>query len=284
MRWPLPLAAALPPLDARRIAPDVLEVDGCVPTEGRVFEGHFPGRPVLPGFVQLHWVAEWAREHLGAGGGCTRIDLLRFREPLLPGDRFALRIEAGASLRFALRRDRHGVVVSEGRWVDDGSAKPHDPAPSPTGGEAGAPLRLPQQGPAALLSRVLSHAGGSTVCEATLRADAPLVREGRAPVWLAFELLAQGMAAQGGLALAGDASERRALVVGARRLAIRTLGFQVGETLWVRADHERGETGLVVCDCALGTGAPPESREAASERALACGRLTAFVQSANSSS
>lgn len=274
------MAAVAPqPLEVQREdAGATLLVEARVPKDLVFFDGHFPGRPVLPGFVQLHWVAELAREHLGVSLVCSRIEALRFREPLRPDDAFSLRIASGDGLRFAFRRgDR---TVSEGRLLGGGEDAPpeHRPVPPRSGpGDADLPLRIPQQGAMRLLSRVLSHGAGTTVCRADLAPTTPLVCAGRAPVWLAFELLAQGMAAQGGLELGDALADRRAFVVGARRIALRTRGFHAGETLWVRTDHERGETGLVVCDGALGTGDPPASREQAAGRALARGRLTAFV-------
>ena len=66
-------------------------------------------------------------------------------------------------------------------------------------------------------------------------------------------------------------------MVGARRLLLPADGLGEGVALWVRVDHLRGETGFDVCDCALGAGAPPAKQAQARERALASGRLTAFV-------
>ncbi|MGH0033319.1 MAG: hypothetical protein ACQGVC_26315 [Myxococcota bacterium] len=244
-----------------------LRVRARVPRDLAFFDGHFPGHPVLPGFVQLHWVAEWARQELGEAPEVASIEALKFREPLRPGDEFALEVEADDGLRFRFLRD--GESVSEGR-LRGGSAKGEAPAAPATDLDtsgADLPLRLPQQGRMRLVESVLRHADGVTLCRARLAPDAPLVGEGRAPVWLALELLAQGMAAQGGIELAASPS-LRAFVVGARRVALRARALPVGEPLWVRARHVRGETGFVVCDVAVGAG-----RQAA----LAHGRLTAFV-------
>jgi predicted hotdog family 3-hydroxylacyl-ACP dehydratase/3-hydroxymyristoyl/3-hydroxydecanoyl-(acyl carrier protein) dehydratase len=261
---------------------------GRVPRDLSFFAGHFPDHPVLPGFVQLHWVAELARDHLGIDGPWTGIDALKFRTPLLPDDRFDLEIRAGAELRFALRRDDE--VLSEGRLRR--GAPPAAPGPSPraTSGKAapaapdpGLVLRIPQQGAMRLLTRVRRHADGVTTCDAQVGEEHPLAASGRVPVWIALELLAQGMAAQGGLEL-GDALERRAFVVGARRLVLSCRELSVGEPLWVRARHVRGESGLVVCDCDLGRGTPPDGPEPAGGRTLASGRLTAFVEPASATS
>jgi len=292
--------ASQPSASGTRLEPDVaavecnaasLRVEARVPADLAFFEGHFPGSPVLPGFVQLHWVAELSRARLSVDPLWTRIEVLKFREPLLPGDAFSLQVEvergaAEVGLRFALRRDAR--TISEGRLRgrevgdsdgDSGSDAGDTVAPArPLASDADAlPLRIPQQAPMRLLTRVLAHAEGVTLCEARIGESHPSLRSGRAPTWLAVELLAQGMAAQGGLEL-GDAIARRAFVVGARRMLLGPRDFAAGETLWVRAEHARGETGLVVCDCALGRGDPPGSAERATERSLARGRLLAFVE------
>lgn len=51
------------------------------------FEGHFPGRPVLPGVVQVHWAVQFARRGLGQAGRFKGIEALKFHriiEPLVP--------------------------------------------------------------------------------------------------------------------------------------------------------------------------------------------------------
>jgi predicted hotdog family 3-hydroxylacyl-ACP dehydratase/3-hydroxymyristoyl/3-hydroxydecanoyl-(acyl carrier protein) dehydratase len=265
-----------------------LRVEARVPADLAFFEGHFPGSPVLPGFVQLQWVAELARQRLDVDPLWTRIEALKFREPLLPGDAFSLRVDVERTdgevgLRFALRRAARPISEGRLRGRVAGDGEPRERAtrvatrPPADSGGATAPLRIPQQGAMRLLTRVLAHRGDVTLCEARIGDAHPSLRSGRAPVWLALELLAQGMAAQGGLAL-GDAMARRAFVVGARRILLDTGDLPAGETLWVRAQHARGETGLVMCDCAMGRGEPPDSAEQALARSLAQGRLMAFVE------
>lgn len=129
------------------------------------------------------------------------------------------------------------------------------------------------------IERVLAHDGGVTVCRARIDPGTPFCCGGSAPSWLALEILAQGMAAQGGIA-AGERADLRGLLVGARRVLLRTRGFASGEALWVRVQHLRGETGLVACECALGTGEVPASAAGARDLALARGTLTALVESA----
>ena len=52
-----------------------------IPDAGPLFEGHFPGRPILPGILLLHLAL---REAPLAG-----IEMLRFRRLVLPGERLA---------------------------------------------------------------------------------------------------------------------------------------------------------------------------------------------------
>lgn len=272
-------AAALPQwLDLRRDGPGV-RVRARVPADLACFEGHFPGHPVVPGFVQIDWVVGLAREHLSAKGDVAAIEALKYRSFLVPEAEVEIALELHASgVRFAYRGA--GGELSSGRLRLDPSLAQHRPEPVETP-SSGLPLRIPQAGRMRVIEAVTHHESGVTMCAARIGDATPLLRDGRAPAWLALELLAQAMAAQGGLALAPaggvTAGAPRVFLVGARRIELRTRSFAAGERLWVRVEHQRGETGLVVCECALGTGAVPAGGSEARARALAWGPLKAVV-------
>jgi predicted hotdog family 3-hydroxylacyl-ACP dehydratase len=219
-----------------------------------------------------------ARDELGVAAPPAALEALKFRSPLLPEREFELRVEARhEQLRFELGEGAN--AVSSGRLRLDPALAQHRPQSesSRTDSTTRLPLRLPHAGRMRLLERVLFHAASVSVCEALVTSDTPLCESGRAPSWLALELLAQGMAAHGGLARLDAPREVRGLLVGARRVELRTRGFAAGERLWVRAEQQHGAAGLVAFECALGTGAPPRDAADARARALAAGSLSAFV-------
>jgi acyl-coenzyme A synthetase/AMP-(fatty) acid ligase len=83
-----------------------LERELRVPADLAFLEGHFPGQPVVAGVVALHWVMLAAAELLGATPRVRALEGLRFREALLPEQRFTLSLELSDSrdaLRFELR-------------------------------------------------------------------------------------------------------------------------------------------------------------------------------------
>jgi 3-hydroxymyristoyl/3-hydroxydecanoyl-(acyl carrier protein) dehydratase len=87
-------------------------------------DGHFPEFPVVPGFVQVGWAIDMARALTG-GGALRRIEALKFKHVLRPGETIVLAVERSpGGVRFAL--ERAGVTVSSGRLVFDGteSARP----------------------------------------------------------------------------------------------------------------------------------------------------------------
>lgn len=49
------------------------------------FEGHFPGRPILPGVVLLDWVRRLGREAFGLEGPVRRMDTIKFQHLVRPG-------------------------------------------------------------------------------------------------------------------------------------------------------------------------------------------------------
>jgi len=62
-----------------------------VPTDSRFFEGHFEGRPMLPGVAQIVAIAHReARRVFGPLGAPTRISRLKFQDVIVPGDRLSL--------------------------------------------------------------------------------------------------------------------------------------------------------------------------------------------------
>jgi hypothetical protein len=58
------------------------------------FAGHFPGHPILPGILLVHWAAQFAEGFLGVGAGCGEVANLKFTEPTFPGQAFELALES----------------------------------------------------------------------------------------------------------------------------------------------------------------------------------------------
>ncbi len=75
-----------------------------VPADLAFLDGHFPGRPIVAGVVQIHWVMQAARE-LAPEPRARALEAVRFRDLLLPGQEFTLELELsedGAVVRFSL--------------------------------------------------------------------------------------------------------------------------------------------------------------------------------------
>jgi hypothetical protein len=84
----------------------------------RVFDGHFPGAPVLPGVVQLDWAIEFGRQVFPLPGRFLRAEQLKFSQPVLPPLQLELALEwddtaRRLGFRFSSQRGLH----SSGRLV-----------------------------------------------------------------------------------------------------------------------------------------------------------------------
>ena len=86
-----------------------------VPEDCPFFEGHFPGRPVLPAIGQLALLTALVQRVTGSSVSLTGVDGFRLSRQVLPGDRVEVRLEAlraSETAAFELRCD--GAPVSRG--------------------------------------------------------------------------------------------------------------------------------------------------------------------------
>jgi 3-hydroxymyristoyl/3-hydroxydecanoyl-(acyl carrier protein) dehydratase len=124
-----------------------------------LFEGHFPNRPILPGVLMLEALAEVAHCHLVqtgpflSGAYLKRVNGLRMRRVVVPGDRLELSAESDPAGEAWVRATVDGQTAAEGRLV----FVPQDQLAPPTGGQS----RLPGQAtlPGALLIEALAEVG-----------------------------------------------------------------------------------------------------------------------------
>jgi 3-hydroxymyristoyl/3-hydroxydecanoyl-(acyl carrier protein) dehydratase len=108
----MPIVSRVAVDDARR----TLTCELLVPRDLRIFHGHFPAAPIVPGVTQIGWVVELARRHGIAAGRCSGIVTAKFRRLVLPGMRLVARVEAGpgtGQCQFEFELD--GATVSTGR-------------------------------------------------------------------------------------------------------------------------------------------------------------------------
>ena len=93
--------------------PDSLTAEALVPAESPVFEGHFPGHPILPGVLLVEVMAQASGFLLLARSGLTRAPLLaavreaKFRSFVVP--------ETVLTVTAMLEHDGSGYAVTRGR-------------------------------------------------------------------------------------------------------------------------------------------------------------------------
>ncbi len=66
--------------------PRSAEADFEVPGESIWFDGHFPGKPVLPGVAQLAFVMDVLEQTLGKTVSVAGVSRVRFKQAIHPGD------------------------------------------------------------------------------------------------------------------------------------------------------------------------------------------------------
>ena len=116
------LAALFAPLDRM---PQILERRET--GEGRVeldleigagliwFQGHFPGRPILPGVVQLDWAVQLAPEALSLPPITAREFQVKYKAVISPGDRVTLALRHDAAKnRLSFEYKRGEDICSSG--------------------------------------------------------------------------------------------------------------------------------------------------------------------------
>lgn len=231
---------------------------------------------MVPGVALVDWALRLARRELGLNTAPRALEAVKFQQALLPGADFEL-VLSRESERVDWRFRQGETPVASGRARFDDAPEAHRAADVPDAPAETTPVSIPQFGPMRLIDAILRHDGKTTLCRATVRAESPLCEASSAPSWCALEWLAQGMAAAGGLRSDGAGPVGPAFLASARRIALSTDHFRVGEALWIRAEHLRGERGAVAFACALGTGHAPSDRSEAEAHSLAHGTLTAFV-------
>jgi len=101
-----------------RDAGEELEIDMRVPKELACWPGHFPQYSILPGVLQLQWALEEIARWTGAAPELARVEALKFKAPMLPGQSARLRVTRDAdTTRFHFELAHEGVVYSQGRIV-----------------------------------------------------------------------------------------------------------------------------------------------------------------------
>lgn len=97
---------------------DFVEIDMRIPEDLACWPGHFPHHPILPGVIQLQWALEEIARWTGAVPELVRVDALKFKTPLLPGQQACLRVTHDSGTpTFCFEFAHEGVVYSQGRIV-----------------------------------------------------------------------------------------------------------------------------------------------------------------------
>lgn len=78
-----------------------------------IFEGHFPGQPVVPGVCMMQMVKEITEQHLGKATNLLKADQIKFLTVLIPGESGPLRMD----LKYNTRED--GATGIDAQLLND---------------------------------------------------------------------------------------------------------------------------------------------------------------------
>jgi len=84
-----------------------------IPADHPSLQGHFPGRPIVPGVVVLERVLEAIEAAHGPLQAPLRLPQVKFAQPLLPGEQADI-VLAGDAPRWRFRVLRGDVLLASG--------------------------------------------------------------------------------------------------------------------------------------------------------------------------
>ena len=169
-----------------------------VPVSGPLYEGHFPGRPILPG-VGLLDLSIRALAAEGAAPELREITSLRLRKLVGPGDALEIAVkayDADGAIRFEVRRAGECVAVAGLILGSPEAGAPIAGVPCGSGHVRvhGAPpldRLLPHRPPMRFITGVDSEMEEGLVCLAQIPARCAFAENGSAPGLVAVEMAAQ---------------------------------------------------------------------------------------------
>ena len=86
-----------PHIVGERPQPDGISLDLRIPENLAYFQGHFDEVAVVPGVVQIHWAVHYARQYLLLSHAFSHMEVVKFKELLLPRQSLELGLRYFAS-------------------------------------------------------------------------------------------------------------------------------------------------------------------------------------------
>jgi predicted hotdog family 3-hydroxylacyl-ACP dehydratase len=223
-----------------------------IPASGPWFEGHFPGRPILPGVAELALAIAALGRETGKPLPLQGIAFARLRRLVLPGDRLELSTRESAApegetarLRFDLKRDR--VLVANGELIVGTPLSQPDALPerrprtAPGGILPSAEALLPHRSPMRFVDSILHQSADALDCIARIPGRCALVSGGSAPIVAVIEAAAQAAAAWEALQRwrrQGEAAPRVGYLVAMRDVAFFSDRIPADQSLLVSVQLE----------------------------------------------
>jgi len=225
-----------------------------VPSSGPLYEGHFPGRPILPG-VGLLDLALRALVAAGASPALREIGALRLRRLVAPGERLDLVVKGfdpdEGRVRFEVRRAAevvaNGILGLGGTLPGAGAAAPAgEPSADAARGTPASESRrvpgdpglddlLPHRPPMRFVEGIEAEPDGGIVGAVRIPEQSPFTERGSAPALVALEMAAQSAAVLEALRrfrAAEGGGARVGYLVGARDVRFARARVPAGETLF----------------------------------------------------
>jgi predicted hotdog family 3-hydroxylacyl-ACP dehydratase len=166
-----------------------------LPLDDRWFEGHFPGRPILPGISQMALVLDALSRRQETPVILNGIAFARMRQPVVPGDPLQLTWDErpDGALRVALSRGGTMVTNAELLFGPKPGTVPPTMVASGTAMPNTPPLDtlLPHRPPMRFVTSFICEYADGLTCSARIPARCPLVVNGHAPALAAIEAAAQ---------------------------------------------------------------------------------------------
>ncbi len=172
-----------------------------VPSGGAWFEGHFPGRPILPGVAELTLVLEALAREARRPVSIQGIAFARLRQLVLPGDRLELVARERNATRLRIDLKRESIVVANGEFIlgtPEVSRSDTTACMTSTMLDAIVPPLdelLPHRPPMRFLTSILRETEHGLTCAARIPGTCALVSGGSAPAVASIEAAAQAAAA-----------------------------------------------------------------------------------------